>query len=369
MRDVGPSLPGPPETGTPGLPLGAPPAAVRKPLELPPELLAPTPGGGNPGRSSRGPRPGSAMEGRSRGGVPEVSGSRGLLILAGVVVLGLTALLASFVLHRGNSKARAEAMAEVTAARDEASLLLRRDDATSREEALMRLRTLTFAHPENVELLAELGLALAMQLDDTRVRAAALQEKAERLNARIRVMTETMAPADWRSRVNVMRDELTGVQDQMAPFNERGKELTREVVQVLKTLSRTPAEESAEVSQARMRARGMMEAVMGTGEALNMATLLAQSGQRKWSMLVVAEFVLNAPTSRTQVNDAIAGLERVREEDGTFLRPYVLGARISLMRKDPAAARALLDTVITLNPKHELAGQLHKQAEEMLQGP
>ncbi len=357
------SLSGSLEPGVPASSESAPLTAVRKPLELPPELLAAaTEGSSGSGAQVR--RPGSGAVRRPGAGKPESSGSRGLLILAGVAVLGLTAFLVSPAFLKGDGVAQAEVMA----AREQAVLLLRRDDASSREEVLTSLRGMVSSHPEHPELLAELGMALAMHLDDTRVRAATLEAKEQRLVARIRSLSEAKAPADWQSRVNVMRDELGAVRGEMEPFKTRSTELAREAVQVVKQLAKTPEEESEEVSQARLRARGVLEAVMGTGEALSLAVRLAQSGQQDWSTMVVAEYVLTAPASPSQVTEAAAGLERVREQDNTFLRPYVLGARIFLMRKEPVAARNLLDTVITLNPKHELARQLYKQAEEMGRG-
>ena len=41
---------------------------------------------------------------------------------------------------------------------------------------------------------------------------------------------------------------------------------------------------------------------------------------------------------------------------------YVLGARLALRQKDPDAARALLDTVVALNPNHTLARKLQQRA-------
>jgi hypothetical protein len=141
----------------------------------------------------------------------------------------------------------------------------------------------------------------------------------------------------------------------------------QESVRVLKQLALPPAKpESKELTQLRMRARALLSGVLGMNEALDLAVLLAQAQQREWRTLALAEYVLNnADASPAQVSEAAASLERMREADKTFLRTYVLGARIALMREDFATAQALMETVITLNPKHELAQLLHAHAQEL----
>jgi uncharacterized protein HemY len=52
----------------------------------------------------------------------------------------------------------------------------------------------------------------------------------------------------------------------------------------------------------------------------------------------------------------------VREQDKTFIRAHVLGARLALRMNDQATARSLLSTVVALNPNHTLALKLQKRA-------
>lgn len=331
-------------------PGASPVPGLSKPLELPPELLNEAVESVN-NAGGRGKRPETGRKGRT------------LLIAGGVLVLALTAFLTSPAwLSKSNAVPH-----EARVAREEAVALLRRDDSTSKEEALSRLKALSAAHPGSVELLAEVGIALAMHLDDTQVRATALREKEKRLQTRISRLSAAQTPVDWQSRVNTMRDELAATQRALTPLQERGAVLSKEAVQTLKRLDAIPEKEVREAALARLRGRALLNATLGGGEALGMAVQLAQAELRDWSTLTMAGYVLNsASPSETQVKETASALEYMREADKTFLRTYVLGARIALMRKEPAAAQALLDTVITLNPKHELAQQLHMYAGDLV---
>jgi tetratricopeptide (TPR) repeat protein len=330
---------------------GAPGPALSKPLELPLEMLEQAVENvNNPG--GRGKRPDSGRTGRA------------LLIAGGVFVLLLTAFLTSPAWLSRTPTISPEARA----ARDEALALLRRDDAASKEEALSRLRALSAANPQNVELLAEVGVALAMHLDDIQVRVVTLRARVERLKSELSRLRTAQTPANWQSLANTMSEELAAQERILTPLEERGTVLSKDAVQVLKQLVAAPEKEAREHALARLRARALMTGVMGGGDASTMAVQLAQAELRDWSSLTMAEYVLNTATpSEKNVEQAFEALGRMREADNTFLRVYVLEARIALLRKDPATARTLLDTVITLNPKHELAQQLHVYAEELEQ--
>jgi hypothetical protein len=346
---------------------------ISQPLELPPDLsLAQGPSGSTLAKPLELPSAllDEAVESIEAGDRPKRPasrrGGRGLLIAAGVLVLALTVFFTS---PAWRSKSKAVPHAALVA-RDEAVAMLRRDDMASQQEAFSRLKALSGTHPDSIELLAEEGIALAMYLDDTRVLVTTLRAKMTRLQEQISSLTEAQTPADWQSRVNTMRDELATTQRELTPLEERGTYLAKESAQVLKRLSGAPEkdrEEEKEVALLRLRARAVLSGAMSVNEALNLAVQLAQAGQHEWSSLALAAYVLNNPTaSTTQVSDTADALERMRESDKTFLRAYVLEARIALMRHQPAAALPLLDTVITLNPKHELAQKLHAHAQELV---
>ncbi|WNG46878.1 hypothetical protein F0U60_24175 [Archangium minus] len=335
-----------PESPQPSV--GGPVQALSKPLELPPALLD--------GSVDISPK-----EGRNKRPEPSHKG-RNLLIAGGVLVLALTAFLTS-----PAWLTKSDAMPhEVRVARDEAVVLLRRDDATSKQEALTRLKSLWAAHPQHVELLAEVASALGMQMDDTHVQVAMLQAKVTRLKSRISRLKQARTPFDWQSRVNTMQDELASTQRELTPLEARAKTLSNEAAQVLKQLGAAPEKESREAALVRLRGSALLSSVLGGGDSLGLAVKLAQADLRDWSTVTMAEYVLNYATpTEAQIQEAVSALERLREKDNTLLRAYVLGARIALMRKELVVAQSLLDTVITLNPKHELAQQLHSYAREL----
>jgi hypothetical protein len=321
-------------------------SALSKPLELPPELLEePLPNDKPPG------------SGRSE---PLVSG-RVLLIAVGVLVLILTAFLTSPA-WLGKSNAVPQ---EAVVAKDSALAVLRRDDTASKVEALSSLKALADAHPQSIELLAEWATALAMHLDDTRVEAATIQARVDRLNEEISVLSEAKAPADWSSRVNLMREEVEAKKLELTPLEERAAALSKDGVQVLKRLAAAPEEEAPEAAVARLRARALLSAVLGAGESLTQAIQLAQAEQRDWSELVVAEYVLNGTAPPAQAAESFAAMGRLRERNSSFLRTYVLGARIAVLRGELETAQGLLDAVITLNPKHELAHKLQAHVRDL----
>jgi hypothetical protein len=333
----------------PAGPVGPSGPGMSKPLDLPAALLDGSIDVGTKSGRDKRPEPGRK--------------NRGLFIAGGVLVLALTAFLTSPA-WRSKSDALPQ---EARAGRDEAVALLRRDDAGSQQEALSRLKALLAAHPQNAELLAEVGVALAMLLDDTQARVTTLQEQVKALQSRIARLKLAQAPVDWRSRVNTLGDELVILQRELTPLEERAKALSKEAVQVLKQLESAPEKESREAALARLRGRAVITSVLGGDAAVGMARELAQADLRDWSTLVMAEYVLHYATpSDSHLQQTAEELGRLRETDNTFLRAYVLGARIMLLRKEPpAGAQPLLDTVITLNPKHELARQLHGYAQAL----
>ncbi len=125
---------------------------------------------------------------------------------------------------------------EVLVAKDEAVVMLRRDDTTSQMDALSRLRNLSGTHPTSVELQTEMAIALAMHLDDTRVQANTLEAKLERLRDQISTLSKAQAPADWQSRVNAMREEVVATERQLVPIQERNTALSKQALELVKRL-------------------------------------------------------------------------------------------------------------------------------------
>ncbi|MBM7116914.1 zinc-ribbon domain-containing protein [Archangium primigenium] len=325
------------ETPGPAASPGGPTPALSKPLELPPELME------DDGRLSQDKPLNTLKIRRWR--------LRAMLVGGGMILIGLmVALSASW-----RAKPTGLSLAEQET-REKALALLRRDDSAAQAEALTQLKILSAEHPQSVELLAEMGTALALHLDDTQVQVKILQAMAQRTGAHVRRLTITQTPVDWLSRVNTRKEELAALERRLSPLETSGRALSAEAVEVIKKLDAGFPQEPREAATARLRGLALMNGVMGGLDAPAQAMKLAQMEQREWSALALAEFALHeSPPSRVQIQQSSAAMERMVESNGSSLRPYVLGARLALLRHQPAAARGLLETVLTLNPKHELA--------------
>ena len=360
------SVPMPPPTPVPLPPQASMPvsAPISAPLNLPPEPL--------PERSGTGPsrrlpafndapdvfdrleREGTGRESASGGGKERL-----LLVLAAVVVLGLTVWL-TYPLWRARD---AGMPAETLRAKDEAVALLRRDDEASREQALARLRPLVAQFPRYTEAQAELAVALALKLDDTKVELELLSQQATRLRREIEQLRIARAPADWENRVNSARAELEALGTQRQPLEASVAELTKQVDASQQLIRAAPETEPAADVVARLKAQAILAGVLGNEQALPLAERLRKvENPAHWSAISLAEYVLNARSPPATLEEQSQALQEVRGRDNTFIRAYVLGARMALRQKDLATAHSLLDTVEALNPNHALARKLRTWA-------
>jgi hypothetical protein len=289
-----------------------------------------------------------------------------LIILAAVVVLGLTGWL-TYPSWRNRG---AELPPEAVRAKEEAVALLRRDDAASREQAFARLRPLVAQYPKYTEAQAELGVALALQLDDAKAELEWLGEQEARLRKEVRELQVAQAPADWSNRVNVGRAELENLGHQRPPLEATVSELTKQVESAQRIIRAAPETEPAADVVARLKAQAVYAGVTGNPQALVLAERLRKvESPAHWSAISLAEYGLNARSDPKELAELSLSLQKVRERDTTFIRAYVLGARLALRQKDPATARTLLDTVEALNPNHELARKLRTWAASTVPAP
>jgi hypothetical protein len=333
-----PSLP--PE---PAASWGAPPAAPHRTgtLELPPELLV----------SSRPPAARVSPEAVERGGGRE----RLLIVLAAAVVLGLTAWL-TYPAWRNRAS---ELPPEAVSLKEEAGVLVRRDDPASLAQATERLRELVGRYPKYTEAQAELVVALALRLDDAKAELEGLESEEARLRQVLSRLENDKSMGDWRSRVNAQREELDGVRKQRVPLEASAAELARQLDAAFAIIRKAPETEPAADVLARLKAQAVQGGVMGTPTGLMMAERFRKVEKPPhWSAVALAEHALNGHVAPEALTKASEGLTQLRGRDSTFLRVYVLEARLSLRLKDPAAAKALLDAVVALNPNHTLARKL-----------
>lgn len=335
-----PTISLPPESDPVGAARPQRPAHRGAPAELPPELLG--------GRGSS--RPGDARAEAP----PRKDGL--LFVFAILGVLALTATLAYPAWRKGAGELPAEALS----LREEATALLRRDDATSREQAIARLRPLVAAHPTHTEARADLALALALELDDLLLDIQRLQVAEERLQRQIREGSYSKA-ADWGIRVNAMNSEINSLQREREPLTQRIQSLLNETEELQRALHVVPKEEAASATLARVRAQAVHAGVRATGEGITLAERLRglEGAPQTWAVVALAEYALNANSPPATLTEVSAALAAVREKDRTFLRAYVLGARAALKQGDPVTAKALLDEAMALNPNHALARKLH----------
>jgi len=321
------------------------------PLELPPELLVASPAARE-----------KAASAQASGGGKE----RVLLILAALVALGLTAWLSYPVWRNRGSELPPEALAT----KDQAVSLLRRDDATSRQQAIDMLRGLAAQFPKFTEAQAELVVALSLQLDDVKAELESLGQEEQRVHRELSALELAKAPVDWQSRINARKQEMAALGAQKQPLEAAAREVMKQLDQLLPALRSAPETEPSADVVARWKAQAVHEGVRGNAQAIALAERLEKlESPPIWSIVTRVEYGLNAPSPPNALPDLSDALAKVREQDKTFFRAYVLGARLALRLNDLSSAQALLGTVVALNPNHTLALKLQKQAAPIAPSP
>jgi len=315
------------------------------PIELPPEMLA------HGGAES--PKP-AAKETSGGGGWERV-----LLILGALVAVGLTAWLSYPVWRNQGSELPAEALT----ARDQAVSLLRRDDAPAREQAIALLRSLVEKHPKFTEAQAELVVALSLQLDDVKAELELINLEEKRLEKEMDALSLAKSTADWEGRIRIRKEELRALNAQRQPLDAAIAGLTTQLQAPLTFIRAAPETEPSSDVVARYKAQAVYEGVLGNPQAIILADRLDKvESPRLWSVVTRVEYGLNAPSPVNALPPLADELAQVRQQDKTFFRAYVLGARLALRQNDPDSARTLLDTVVALNPNHTLARKLQQGA-------
>nr|WP_277991383.1 tetratricopeptide repeat protein [Corallococcus macrosporus] len=131
---------------------------------------------------------------------------------------------------------------------------------------------------------------------------------------------------------------------------------------LVENLRVAPDVEPAATVAARLKAQALYASVTGASSALGLAERLRQAELTpSWSVVARAEFALSSGSPDTTLRAVSEELATLRSQDRTFLRPYFLGARLALRQNDPDAARNLLNELLALNPKHELAKRMLAQ--------
>lgn len=335
--------------------------AVARPVSLPPEDSSSAPGSKRAQsavrRAPMSPPP-DLFNGRLPGDAPPRTPKRkdGLLFVGGV--LGVLILVAALAYPAWRRNAQA-IPAELVAAQEEAAALLRRDDAASREQAITGLKALLTQRPDYTEAHAALALALALDLDDVRAELVRNQETEAQLVTQVVALNDAKFPADWEIRANALRDDVAALRKAREPLEARVQQLVQDSGEAQTPLNVVPKEESAAAASARIRAQAVYAGVLAATPALELAERLSKAEPTPhWVAVARAEYALNANSPPATLAEVATALEAVRELDRTFLRAYVLGARVALRQGDTATAQALLDAVMAFNPNHALARKL-----------
>jgi len=320
-------------------------SAEGAPLRLPPEEGVPPALLSRPFRDE----PGEAFTPAA----PRGSGRWGWALLALVV------LAAGYVGFQHFTAPR-ELPAEALAAHEEAHRLLLRDDATSLNTAREQLEALVEQHPDFVAARADQALILALQIDDQRALADAHFAAQSRLRMQIEALERSQTPGDWRNRVNALRDGLGKHDQALATIGEEETRLRGVLDASLKQLPEAAPTDAPEVQRALARAQLFSLAITGSPETMGMMERFRRAGgSKEWQTLAETTYLLHAPG--VQADDARRMREQLAElkdQDASWLRIYLLDARLARTLGAGESVRSNLEAVTVLNPAHGLAKEL-----------
>jgi hypothetical protein len=264
-----------------------------------------------------------------------------------VVILIIVALaLAGVLVYRlfGRELLGKSVPVEAILATEQALATLRFDDQASQEKAVSQLTAVLAEHPSLPETQAALVIAWALRFDD-------VQGELTRTAGSLRTLKANDGPAA----------RITELEAKLAARGTVAKELKTQLEAGLAKLQLLlpRVEVGTSTHLAMLRAEGLARGVLGDGEALTRAEAYRQRNPARddWVELIEPEYALNGGSS---TDEAIAQLIAVkaRGSNFTFIRPYVLLARLQLKKGDPALARAELELVIAMNSRHQIATEL-----------
>lgn len=232
---------------------------------------------------------------------------------------------------------------------------LRRDDEASQQAAAAQTRALLTAHPDSVVARSALVIALSFLADDASAEARRTRTRQTELKARLDALA---VDSSLRPSLESQVEQHEGrARAALALSVEREASLRAEIVALDAALT-AKSREGAE-RLAALRARAVAAGVLGEVSALSLAEEFRQSapGPDNWADLALPEYVCNGGSS---FDEALKQLEAVELRDDTFLRAYVLSARIHLIQHNPEGAESQLDRVLAFHPGHDSAKRLQE---------
>jgi len=277
------------------------------------------------------------------------------LLWVGVLVGVLGA--AGFVAYRIDAARRAAVPQAIFNGLDDAQALLRKDDAASQEKAVAQFSEIVVKQPALLEARAALLLALSLRVDDSRLSLRRIELETDVLGRRMTKLQEEHSPSDWQNRVNAMQEQREALQAQVEPLNVKLRALDTRLTETFTSLpAQLPPESSRRDEIAFVRAQSIYFGVRGLEQAMVAAehyrTLGAKDG---WDAIALSEYALNGRVAPETLTEAYKQLDALIAADASFLRAYVLSARIALQQKRFEAAANALDSTQALNPAHELS--------------
>ncbi|HLT31091.1 MAG TPA: zinc-ribbon domain-containing protein [Myxococcaceae bacterium] len=322
-------------------------SAESAPIRLPPEEGVP------PALLSRPFREESGEAFAQTSGTSRGSGRWGWALLALVVI-------AAGVFGIQHVTAPRELPTEALTAHEEAHRLLLRDDAASLATAREQLGALVEQHPGFVAARADQALILALQIDDQRALADAHVAAQSRLRMQIEALERSQTPGDWRNRVNALRDGIGKHDQALATIGEEETRLRSALDASLARLPEAAPIDAPEVQRALARAQLFSLAITGSPEAMGMMERFRSAGgSEAWQILAETTYLLHAPG--VQADDARRMRERlagIKDQDASWLRVYLLDARLARTLGAGEDVRSNLEAVTVLNPAHGLAREL-----------
>jgi hypothetical protein len=249
---------------------------------------------------------------------------------------------------------------EVRQKAQEALTTLRLDDAAAQGRAVEELRTLVGRHADSIEANAALVVALSVSADDARAEVNRQDRAVKVLQDRLR-SSSGEAQQQLNTRVAHSLEGLAGIR-------QSADATTTSLRQALaQLLSLAGAKElTAEQRFELFRGQALAASVLGDTDAITLAEKCRQTGHGadNWAELALPEYAINGGSS---FDDALRQLQVIQTRDNTFLRAYVLSARIHLLQNRSALADEDLSRVLSFHPEHDAARQLHELVASLAQ--
>ena len=282
--------------------------------------------------------------------------NRILAAVALLLVLGAGGL----VVYRMDSARRTAVPQSVFNSLDLTLAQLRKDDEDSQEKAVARFAGILKEQPGLVEPRANLALALALRVDDTKLSIRRVELEAELLGRRMTKLQEEQSPSDWQNRFTAMQEQREALRAQMEPLKGQLRTLEARLTGVYKELpGELPPEASPREKLALARTQAVYFGVRGDAQTpIAAERYRVMGGKDGWDAIALAEYALNGRVADAMLTEAYKQLDVLIAADASFLRAYVLSARIAMQQKRYDAASNALDSTQALNPAHDLSLKL-----------